>query len=140
MYWLLAQVSVPDAVKPSLSTLESTLMGALIIVLAVGIVGAVLALIRVQNLRVADQKALSDKSEALMNKMITAFSDMRGALESLKSALEALKHAEQETQNVLSTQQRAHELTLLMRGQSVSPLRPPPTPTPQPEPIRKARG
>lgn len=131
---LFAQVSTPEVVKPALSLLESTVLGAvLIIVLGVAIT-AVVMLIRVQNARVADQKALSDKSEALINKMITAFTDMKSAMEALKSTLDGLKAAEQETQKVLNSQQRAFELTLLMKGQDPSRGQDPP------DPPKKGRG
>jgi uncharacterized protein HemX len=113
---LLAQVAVPDAVKPALTTVESTILGALLIVAVITAVGAIILLVRVQNARVLDQKALSDKSEGLMSRMITAFTDMKSTIESLKTTLEGLKGAEQETQKALNNQQRAFELTLLMGG------------------------
>lgn len=131
---LFAQVSTPEAVKPALSLLESTVLGAvLILVLAVAIT-AVVMLIRVQNARVADQKSMNDKSEALTNKMITAFTDMKGALEGLKGTLESLKAAEQETQSVLRNQQQAFNLTLLMKGQDPARGQDPP------DPPKKGRG
>lgn len=141
MQWLLAQVAIPTEVKPALSTLESTVLGAGLILAVVVAFAAVIMLVRVQNARVADQKALSDKSEALMNKMITAFTDMRGALESLKSTLENLKDAEQETQKALSSQQRAFELNLLLQGRAPQPApTTPPAPVPPDPPPKKARG
>lgn len=90
MQWLLlaaAQVD-PKVVSPSLGVLEKTVLGSLLILSWALAILAVVQLIRVQNARVADQKAMNDKSEALMDKMITAFSDMKGALEGLKKAEE----------------------------------------------------
>lgn len=134
MHPLFAQVPTPEVVKPALSLLESTVLGAvLIIVLGVAIT-AVVMLIRVQNARVADQKAMNEKSEALTNKMITAFTDMKGALEGLKSTLESLKAAEQETQKALRDQQQSFNLTLLMRGQEPTRGHDPP------DPPKKGRG
>ena len=121
MHVLLAQVPVPDAVNPALSLLDKTVLGAVLIVVLAVAVTAVIMLIRVQNARVADQKALNDKSEALMNKMITAFTDMKGALESLKGTIEGFKGAEQETQNALKAQQQSFNLMLLMKGQDPDP-------------------
>lgn len=130
MHKLLAQVSVPVEVKPALSLLDNTVLGAVLVVVLVICVGAVVALIKVQNARVADQKALSDKSEALMDKMLTAFTEMKGALESLKTTLDTLKAAEQETQRVLGSQQQAFNLMAIARG----------SPAPEPEHPKKARG
>jgi hypothetical protein len=90
MRWLLltaAQVD-PKLVEPSIGVLEKTVLGSLLLLSwALGIL-AVVQLIRVQNARVSDQKAMNDKSEKLMGKMITAFSEMKGALEGLKKAEE----------------------------------------------------
>jgi hypothetical protein len=130
MYKLLAQVSVPPEVKPALSLLDNTVLGAVLIIVLVICVVAVTALIKVQNARVADQKALSDKSEALMDKMLTAFTEMKGALESLKTTLDTLKAAEQETQRVLTTQQQAFNLMAIARGNQAM----------EPEHPKKARG
>lgn len=131
---LFAQVSTPEAVKPALSLLESTVLGAVLIVVLGVAITAVVMLIRVQNSRVADQKAMNDKSEALTNKMITAFTDMKGALEGLKGTLDSLKAAEQETQSVLRNQQQAFNLTLLMKGQDPARGQDPP------DPPKKGRG
>jgi hypothetical protein len=135
VHLLFAQIATPDAVKPALTLLDSSVLGAVLVVALVVATGAITALVRVQNARVADQKALSDKSEALMNKMITAFTDMRGTLESLKAVLDSLKDSEQETQKVLNAQQRSFELTLLMRG-----VEQPRGSNNPPDPIKRGRG
>ena len=84
---LAAQVD-PKLLQPSLSMLEKTVLGSLLLLSwALGVL-AIVQLIRVQNARVADQKAMNDKSEKLMEKMVTAFSEMKGALEGLKNAEE----------------------------------------------------
>lgn len=134
MHVLFAQVSTPEAVKPALSLLDQTVLGAVLIVVLAVAITAVVMLIRVQNARVADQKALNDKSEALMNKMITAFTDMKSTMEALKSSLENLKGAEQETQSTLRAQKEAFQLSLLMRGQDPARGQDPP------DPPKKGRG
>ena len=126
MTMLLAQVSVSsDAVKPALSLLDNTVIGSVLVVVLVICIVAVVMLIRVQNSRVADQKALNEKSEALMTKMITAFTDMKSALDGLRNSLGGLQAAENATQQALAAQQHAFELTLIMRGRSPKSSDPP---------------
>jgi hypothetical protein len=70
-------------VKAGLSILESSILGA-IAILAIAITGwAIFKLSHVQDLRVADQKAINDKMEKLIEKMTTAFSEINNTLGNL---------------------------------------------------------
>lgn len=94
MNWLFLSAQVdPKALEPAVSVVTQTVIGSLLIISWALAIAAIVQLIRVQNARVNDQKSMNEKSESLMDKMITAFSEM-------KIALEGLKKAEEEGQRV----------------------------------------
>lgn len=89
--WLLAAAQVEEATKavePAISTVTQTIIGSLLIISWALAILAIVQLIRVQNARVSDQKEMSKRSEALMDKLITTFEEMKGALQGLKEAEE----------------------------------------------------
>lgn len=92
-----AQVG-PKVVEPSLGLLEKTVIGSLLILSWAIALLAIIQLIRVQNARVADQKAMNETAIQLTDKMITAFTEM-------KSAIQELKAAEVDGQEVMRTVQ-----------------------------------
>ncbi len=128
MSWLFlsaAQGSDPvKVVQPALSTLEKTVLGAVLIVsLGIAIL-AVLKLLKVQekisevqNLRVEDQKQMSERMEGLMEKMITTFSKMENALTNLTQA-------EKDGQQLLQAMKNSQETVILeaVRGQPRPPV------------------
>lgn len=107
---------MPETVKPALTLVESSVLGALLLIAVAVAIGAIAMLVKVQTARVADQKSLSNKSEALTSKMTTAFMEMKGALESLKSSLDSMRETEKDTQKCLESQQHSFELLIMMRG------------------------
>jgi hypothetical protein len=89
--WLLTAAQVDEAAKavqPALSMVTQTIIGSLLIISWALAILAIVQLIRVQNARVSDQKEMSKRSEALMDKLITTFEEMKGALQGLKEAEE----------------------------------------------------
>ena len=66
--------------------LAQTVLGALLILAVIMAIGAIYALIRVQNARVADQKEMSDKLEKTNFKMIDAFTKFQSTLNNLEEA------------------------------------------------------
>lgn len=76
-------------VEPAISTLASTIIGSLLIVALSVAVLAMWQLIRVQNARIEDQKAISAKQAELVEKMLLATSKLTNTLENLQRAEEA---------------------------------------------------
>lgn len=112
MHWLLlsaAQADPAKIVQPALSTLDKSIIGALLIVSWAIAILAIWKLLKqqdkvsaVHDLRVDDQKAMSVRMEALMEKMITTFSKMENALTNLTQAekdgqalLQAMKQSQE---------------------------------------------
>jgi len=95
--------------QPALSTLDKTVIGALLILSWSLSLLAVWKLLKVQdkisdvqNMRVADQQAMNVRMESLMEKMITTFSKMENALTNLTQAekdgqalLQAMKNSQE---------------------------------------------
>jgi hypothetical protein len=79
-------VDPEDVVTPALTTLDKTAIGAVLVVAVTVAVVAVWQLIRVQNARVEDQKAMSTSSAQLTEKLLEAFGKFSGALDRLKEA------------------------------------------------------
>ncbi len=121
MRGLLAQVDVTQAVQPSLSLLDKTVLGSLLVISWALTIAVVIQLIRVQNARVADQKTLSDKSERLMSKMLIAFSEMKGALESLKEAEKSGEQATIALRTSIESMQRTLDVFLATQGRRFTP-------------------
>jgi hypothetical protein len=113
---LAAQIDPQKVVEPSLSTLDKTVIGSLLILSWVLTIALVVQLIRVQNARVADQQMLSDKSEKLMDKMLTAFTEMKAALESLKEAEKSSQQASEALRNVIDGLRRSFDMFLIAQG------------------------
>lgn len=112
-----SQIDPERVVAPALSTLDKTVIGSLLVLSWVLAIALVVQLIRVQNARVEDQKALSTKSENLIDKMTTAFSDMKGALESLKEAERAGVTAVDTLRNSIEALRRSFDIFLIAGGQ-----------------------
>lgn len=116
--------------------LEKTVIGSLLLLSWALAVLAIVQLIRVQNARVADQKAMNDKSEKLMDKMITAFEEMRGALQGLKEAEEKGHRVTEAVQASMSSMSSRMDLLVLsVGGRRMTPARgmskaPPPSKEP----------
>lgn len=122
MHLLLSQAKdLTEAVQPSLTLLDKTVLGSLLVISWALTIALVVQLIRVQNARVADQKTLSDKSERLMAKMLTAFSEMKGALESLKEAEQSGQQATNALKNAIDSMQRAFDIFLITQGRRFTP-------------------
>lgn len=137
MRWLLlsAAQEVPRALQPAMGTLEKTVIGSLLLLSWALAVLAIVQLIRVQNARVADQKAMNDKSEKLMDKMITAFEEMKGALQGLKEAEEKGHRVTEAVQASMSSMSSRMDLLVLSVGRRMTPARgmskaPPPSKEP----------
>ena len=113
---LAAQIDPQKVVEPSLSVLDKTVIGSLLILSWAITIALVVQLIRVQNARVADQQLLSDKSEKLMDKMLTAFTDMKAALESLKEAEKSSQQASEALRNVIDGLRRSFDMFLIAQG------------------------
>ena len=113
---LAAQIDPQKVVEPSLSTLDKTVIGSLLILSWAITIALVVQLIRVQNARVADQQMLSDKSEKLMDKMLTAFTEMKAALESLKEAEKSSQQASEALRNVIDGLRRSFDMFLITQG------------------------
>jgi hypothetical protein len=120
----IAQAPSPGAlVQPALSTLEKSVIGAVLIV-ALGV--AVLAvwkllkvqeeITKVQNLRVDDQKDMSKRMEAITERLITTFSKMENALTNLTQA-------EKDGQVLLQAMKNSQDTLILeaVRGQARAP-------------------
>lgn len=102
-------VSTLEAVQPALSTLDKTVIGALLVLSWTLASIAVWKLLKVQDKisdvqeqRVADQKAMSARMESLTEKLITTFSKMENALTNLTQAekdgqalLQAMKNSQE---------------------------------------------
>jgi hypothetical protein len=87
-------------IEPALSTLEKSVIGAILIVSWAITILSVWTLIRVQNKRVDDQKELSNKLDKTTGKMTSAF-------EKMQSALQALTNAEQASQLAMTAMKTA---------------------------------
>ncbi len=126
MQWLtlVASQVVPRELQPALGVLEKTVIGSLLLLSWALAVLAIVQLIRVQNARVADQKAMNDKSEKLMDKMITAFEGMKGALQGLKEAEEKGHKVMETTQASMNTlSSRMDMLVFSVGGRRMTPAR-----------------
>ena len=124
MFLLLAQVDpgkATELVQPALSILDKTVIGSVLVVSWVITVAAIVLLVRVQNARVMDQKTLSEKSEKLMDKMVTAFADMRGALESLKEAETSGQRATEALKSSIDSMKQQFDLLLMTRRSFTPP-------------------
>ena len=111
MHRLLASAIQADVsiVQPALTTLDKSIIGALLIVSWAIAVLAIWKLLRqqekvsaVQDQRVEDQKLMNERMERLMEKMITTFSKMENALTNLTQAekdgqalLQAMKNSQE---------------------------------------------
>lgn len=80
-------------VQPALSVLEKSVIGSVLLVSLALCVAAIIALIRVQNARVSDQKEASIRLENTHSKMVEAFGKFKGTLESLERSDEASQYA-----------------------------------------------
>ena len=124
MYWvfLLAALQTKEAVvvggKAGLSLIESGILGSVVVIAILVAIGAIVMLIRVQNQRVQDQKAMSTRMEKLTEKMITTFSEM-------KNALENLTRAEKDGQTLLQAMKISQDTLILeaIRGSGSVPVR-----------------
>lgn len=81
-----AKDAVEAGVKAGLTVLESSILGAIAILAITISTWAVYKLSKVQDKRVADQVAMNDKMERLIEKMTTAFSEMNNSLYNLVQA------------------------------------------------------
>lgn len=122
--FLLAQVDPSKAtelVQPALSVLDKTVIGSVLVISWVITVAAVVTLIKVQNARVADQKALSEKSERLTAKMLTTFGEMKGALESLKEAESSGQKAIESLKSSIDSLKQTFDLFLISQSRRFTP-------------------
>lgn len=103
-----------EAVGPALSTLEKSVIGALLVVSWGIAIVAIWQLIKVQNARVEDQKASNAKTEKLIDKMTTALSEMKGALD-------GLKRAEESGQLIIQSMKQSFDLFVLSQSRRFSP-------------------
>ena len=88
-------VQAAKVLEPALSTLDKTVIGALLVVSWVIAIAAIVVLVRTQNSRVSDQKEASAKLSTTHDKMVEGFGKFKGTVEELKNA-------EQTSQQVLS--------------------------------------
>ena len=109
--------------QPALSTLDKSIIGALLIISWAIAILAIWKLLKqqdkvsaVQNDRVEDQKAMSVRMEAVMEKMITTFSKMENALTNLTQA-------EKDGQALLQAMKQSQETVILeaVRGGTRAP-------------------
>lgn len=110
-------------IQPALSTLEKSVIGAVLVVaLAIAIL-AVWKLLKVQDKitevqdqRVEDQKQMSKRMEAITEKLITTFSKMENALTNLTQA-------EKDGQVLLQAMKNSQDTLILeaVRGQARAP-------------------
>lgn len=87
-FFLIAAQVDPKTFEPAISTVTQTIIGSLLIISWGLAVLSIVQLIRVQNARVADQKAMNEASQELSKQMVKAFEEMKGALVGLKEAEE----------------------------------------------------
>lgn len=118
---LAAQIDPQKVVDPALSTLDKTVIGSLLILSWVLTIASVVQLIRVQNARVADQQQLSDKSEKLIDKMLTAFTEMKAALESLKEAEKSSQQASDALRGAIEGMRHSFDMFLMTQGRKFTP-------------------
>lgn len=83
-----------ELVQPALTTLDKTVIGALLVISWVISCAAIYVLVKVQNSRVSDQKEASTKLSETHDKMVEGFGKFKGTIEELKNA-------EQTSQQVL---------------------------------------
>jgi len=86
---------VVKVIEPALTTLDKTVIGALLVVSWVIACAAIYVLVKVQNARVSDQKEASAKLSTTHDKMVEGFGKFKGTVEQLEKA-------EQTNQQVLS--------------------------------------
>jgi len=110
------QIDAQKVVEPALSTLDKTVIGSLLILSWALTIALVVQLIRVQNARVADQQALSNKSERLTDKMLTAFTNMKGALDTLKEAEKTSQQSSEALRNAIESLRRSFDMFLITQG------------------------
>ena len=105
------------AVQPALSLLEKTVIGAVLMVALALMVAAIIALIKVQNARVDDQKEASKRLESTHSKMVDAFGAFKGTLESLERSEDTTQKALQELGRDISSLVGKVDLLIALRGQ-----------------------
>lgn len=123
---MLTQVDAGTVTSSALSLLDKTVIGSLLILSWALTIALAAQLIRVQNARVVDQKSLSDKSERLTSKMLSAFTEMKGALDSLKDAEKSGQQVTEALKNSISSMQQTLNLFLISQGRRLTPLPKPP--------------
>lgn len=135
MVWLFlyaAQVD-PKVVEPAVDTITQTIIGSLLIISWALAILAIVQLIRVQNARVTDQKAMSKASQDLSTQMVKAFEEMKQALIGLKEAEEKGQKVNEATQQAMTNMASRFDMLVFSIGgkrftpQSVAP------PTKEPE-------
>ena len=106
-----------EAVRPALSVLEKSVIGAVLIVALALMVASIIALIRVQNARVADQKEASERLESSRDKMVEAFGKFKGTLEALERSEDTSQKALQALSRDVSSMSGKVDLLIALRGQ-----------------------
>lgn len=125
MSWLFLAAQQADpasAVQPALSTLDKTVIGALLVV-SWAIVAVLLSKLlkqqdkvsEVQNLRVQDLNRMNERMEAITERLITTFAKM-------ESALTNMTQAEKDGQMLLQAMKNSQETVILeaVRGRHQS--------------------
>lgn len=122
LYLLAAQVD-PKVVEPAIGTVTQTIIGSLLIISWALAILAIVQLIRVQNARVTDQKAMNKASQDLSKQMVTAFEEMKQALVGLKEAEEkGQKVTEAVQQAMVNMSSRFDMLVFTVGGKRLTPM------------------
>ena len=114
---LLSGSGVLEAVQPALTTLEKSVIGAVLIVALGLMVTAVVAMIRIQNARVADQKEASIRLESTHTKMVDAFGNFKITIETLSRAEDTTQQGLQALSREVTALSGKVDLMIAMRGQ-----------------------
>jgi hypothetical protein len=109
--------------KAGLSIVESSILGALLILSVCLNIWLVSTVIKVQNARIADKDKDSKRIEDLNGKLITVFGEMKNSLDNLTAA-------ETTGQGILQSVKQSLDTVILAAVQGT--LRPGASPTPRP--------
>lgn len=120
-----------EVAQPALSTLDKSVIGALLVVSWLITGTLIWQLIKCQNARTQDQKDMREVSDKTTVIIITAVSDMKGSLDKLTTS-------DEHSRGILSAMKQTLDLLLLLSGgRRLSPPAGVPAPPPQQSPDAK---
>ncbi len=114
MSLLLAATGGVEQVQGSLSTLEKSILGAILVVSWGITIIAIWQLIKVQNARVDDQKAAAAASNKLVEKLTETMSETR-------SAIDKNREADANTAQALNSMQTSFQMYVMSRSRNFTP-------------------